>query len=66
MVFHGHITSSKGVEFNIWKTEAVKIFPRPSTPKNIRSFFGIAGYYRRFVHGFVSITSPLTTLTCEI
>ena len=36
---------------------------RPLTPTDIRSFLGLAGYYRRFVEGFVSIASPLTTLT---
>ena len=43
--------------------EAVKNLPRPYTPTDIRSFFGVVGYYRRFVDGFASIVSPLTTLT---
>ena len=59
----GHIIFSEGVEVNPRKTEAVKNCPRPVTPKNIRSFLGLAGYYRRFVDCFVSITSPSTTLT---
>ncbi|WMV45933.1 hypothetical protein MTR67_039318 [Solanum verrucosum] len=43
--------------------DAVKSCPRPLTPFDIISFLGLAGYYRRFVEGFASITSLLTTLT---
>ena len=41
----------------------MKNCPRPLTPADIRSLLGLAGYYRRFVHGFVSMASPLTILT---
>ena len=43
--------------------EPVKNCPRPLTLINIRSFFGLAGYYLRLVDGFASITTPLTNLT---
>ena len=62
-MFHGHIISSEGVEVVPKKTEAVRNWPRPLAPTDIRSFMGLAGYYRRFVDGFVSIESPFTTLT---
>ena len=58
--------SSEGVEVDPKKTKAVKYFPRPLTPTNIRSFLGILGYYRRFVDGFASIVCPLTTFTQKI
>ncbi|WMV08791.1 hypothetical protein MTR67_002176 [Solanum verrucosum] len=45
------------------KTEAVKSWPRPLTPSDIRSFLGLSGYYRKFVEVFSSIASPLTDLT---
>ena len=63
MAFLCHIFFSEGVEVDPRKTEAVKNFPRPLTPTNIRSFLGLAGYYWRFVDGFVFIESPLTTFT---
>ena len=42
--------------------EAVKNWPRPLTPTDIRSFLYLAGYYWRFLDGFASIESPFTTL----
>ena len=63
MTFVGHILSSEGVELNPRKIESVKKFPTPLTPTNIRSFLGLVGYYNRFMDGFISIASPLTTLT---
>ena len=41
----------------------VKNWPRPLSSSDIRIFLGLAGYYRRFVEGFASISSPLTMLT---
>ncbi|KAH0706305.1 hypothetical protein KY285_010808 [Solanum tuberosum] len=63
VAFLGHIVSSKGIEVDPKMMDAVKGCPRPLTPTNIRSFLGLAGYYRRFVEGFSSIDSPLTALT---
>ena len=42
---------------------AIKNWPRPLTPTEIRSFLGLSGYYRRFMDGFATIASPFTTLT---
>ena len=58
-----HIISSEGVEVDPTKMDAVKNWPRPLTPTDIRSFLGKAGYYRRFFDVFSSIAFPLTTLT---
>ena len=57
------IMSSAGVEVDLKKTDVVINFPRPLTPIDIRSFFGLASYYRRFFYGFLYIGSPLTVLT---
>ena len=61
--FLGHIISSEVVEIDPIKIEAVKNWPRPLTPTNIRSFLGLAGYYWRFMDGLASIESPMATLT---
>ncbi|WMV49902.1 hypothetical protein MTR67_043287 [Solanum verrucosum] len=58
--------SGEGIKVDTQKIEAVQNWPRPITPTNIRSFFGLAGYYRMFVEGFSSISSPLTNLTQKI
>ena len=63
MVLLGHIISHEGIRFDSQKIEVVKDWPRPTTPTEVQSFLGLAGYYRRFVEGFSSISTPLTKLT---
>ena len=61
--FLGHVISKEGVSVNPEKVEAVLGWKRLTTVKEIRSFLGMAGYYRRFVEGFSSLAAPLTRLT---
>ena len=61
--FPCHIVSSEDIEVDPKKIEVVKNWPRPLTPTYIQIFFGLAGYYMRFIDGFASISSPLITLT---
>jgi len=63
VAFLGHIVSSVGIEVDPKKMDAVKSWTRPLSLTDIRRFLVLAGYYRRFVEGFSSISSPLTALT---
>lgn len=60
--FLGHIISEKGIRPNPEKLKAVKNFPIPKTPKNIKQFLGLVGYYRKFIPNFSQIAKPLTQL----
>lgn len=59
----GHIVSREGVETDPEKTAATKTWPVPQTLKQLRSFLGFAGYYRRFIKDYSKIVKPLNDLT---
>ena len=60
--FLGHIVSSEGISVEPAKIEAVVNWKPPRSVTKVRSFLGLARYYRRFVKGFSVIASPLTKL----
>lgn len=59
----GHVVTKEGVKPNPKKIEAVKNFKTPATPTQVKSFLGLAGYYRKFIQNFSKIAKPLTDLT---
>ena len=60
--FLGHIISRKGIEVDPEKTKAVSEFPRPKTQKQVRSFLGMANFYRRFIKDYSLVAAPLNVL----
>ena len=62
-VYLGHVVGSGVVRPEKSKVEAVKLFPAPKTKKEVRTFLGLTGYYRKFIPSYSAIAVPLTDLT---
>ena len=58
----GHIVSSIGIEVDKSKIELIANLPTPKSIKDVRSFLGHAGFYRRFIKDFSVISKPLCNL----
>ncbi|GJU85393.1 putative reverse transcriptase domain-containing protein [Tanacetum coccineum] len=61
--FLGHVIDSRGIHVDPSKIESIKDWASPKTPTEIRQFLGLAGYYRRFVEGFLKIAKSMMKLT---
>jgi hypothetical protein len=63
--FLGHIITDGGIAVDPSKVRDVLNWSPPKNVPEIRSFLGLAGYYRRLIEGFSKIVNPLTTLLEE-
>ena len=59
----GHLVSGKGIRLLPEKLDSIKKMPAPTTPKEIKQFLGLVGYYRKFIPRFADIARPMTNLT---
>jgi len=61
--FLGHLVSENGIQPQPEKLEAIKTWPTPHCLRDVRAFYGLASYYRKFVKNFAAIAEPLSRLT---
>lgn len=59
----GHVVSEKGIDTDPEKIAALKTWPKPNNLKELRTFLGFCGYYRRFIKDYSKIVKPLNALT---
>lgn len=61
--FLGHIVGASGLRMEPGKIDAIKSWPVPQNATDVRSFLGMANFYRRYIADCSSIAAPLTDLT---
>lgn len=60
--FLGYNIDRSGIRMDEGKVEAIRNWPTPTTIKELQRFLGFSNFYRRFIHNYSTITSPLTSL----
>lgn len=59
----GHVVSKHGIKCDPAKLDTIKTWPTPESVADVRSFLGLASYYRKYIENFSTISFPLTQLT---
>lgn len=65
MSFLEHVVTKEGISVDPSKVEVIVNWPKPFNVIMIRNFLGLGGYYRLFVNGFSSLTTPLLKLNTK-
>jgi hypothetical protein len=63
LIYLGHVVSKEGLEVDPKKIEVVKNWPTQQDAGQVRSFVGLANYFRKFIQAFSVMIAPLTDLT---
>ncbi|GFY76058.1 hypothetical protein TNIN_31151 [Trichonephila inaurata madagascariensis] len=61
--FLGHVVGNGTIRPSTVKTQAVRKFPEPTTIKQVQSFLGLTGYFRKYIKDYSTIAKPLSDLT---
>ncbi|GFY57215.1 enzymatic polyprotein [Trichonephila inaurata madagascariensis] len=61
--FLGHVVENGTIKSSTAKTQAVRKFPEPTTIKQVQSFLGLTGYFRKYIKDYSTIAKPLSDLT---
>src|SRR2546430_16604700 len=62
VIFLGFVVSAQGIAVDQEKVKAIQEWPKPTSVTQVRSFHGLAIFYRRFVPNVSTITTPLTSI----
>ena len=61
----GHVVSGSGVQPDPSKVQAIISWPTPRSPRELRAFLGLTGFYQKFIRGYTTVAAPLTKLLCK-
>ncbi|GFX89410.1 transposon Ty3-I Gag-Pol polyprotein [Trichonephila clavipes] len=62
-VQRGHVVENGAIKPSTAKTLAVRKFPEPTAIKQVQSFLGLTGYFRKYIKDYSTIAKPLSELT---